>query len=81
MEQKVHIDLTLDQFNPDFEPINILSTDDAIIMGYELGSLSEWGKLFENNFLSLKKEFSGKKTMGAVLKTLKRSTRSRFKFW
>jgi len=81
MEQKVHIDLTLDQFNPDFAPINILSTDDAIIMGYELGSLSEWGKLFENNFLSLKKEFSGKKTMGAVLKTLKRSTRSRFKFW
>jgi hypothetical protein len=82
MEQKVHIDITLDQFNPEFGPINILSTDEAIIMGYELGTLSDWGKLFENNFLSLNKDFSGNKTMRNVLRSLKRTkTRSRFKFW
>ena len=82
MEQKVHIDLTLDQFNSDFDRINILNTDEAIIMGYELGTLSDWGKLFENNFLSLNNEFSGNKTMRNVLRSLKRShTRSRFKFW
>ena len=82
MQQKVHIDITLDQFNPEFGPINISSTDDAIIMGYELGSLSDWGRLFENNFLSLNKEIAGKKTMGNVLRSLKRTkTRSRFKFW
>jgi hypothetical protein len=82
MEQKVHIDITLDQFNPEFGPINILNTDEAIIMGYELGTLSDWGKLFENNFLSLNKDFSGNKTMRNVLRSLKRTkTRSRFKFW
>ena len=82
MQNNVHIDLTLDQFVPAFGPINILNTEDAIILGYKLGSLSDWGKLFDDNFLSLKKVVSGKKTMRNVLKTLKRSqTRSRFKFW
>ena len=83
MQNNVHIDLTLDQFVPAFGPINILNTEDAIILGYKLGSLSDWGKLFENNLLSLNKEFAGKKTMRNVLRSLKRKTqtRSRFKFW
>jgi len=82
MEQKVHIDLTLDQFDPDFKPITIVTTDEAIRLGYELGTLTDWGRLFENNFLSLNKEIGGNKTMRNVLRSLKRTrTRSRFKFW
>jgi hypothetical protein len=80
MKNNVHVDLTLDQFNPNhFEPISILTTDEAIKMGYELGSLKDWEKLFKDDFLSSKKRFSKNKTVGNVMRTLKR--KSHFKFW
>jgi len=83
MKNNVHIDLTLDQFQNknknEFEPISILTTDEAIKMGYELGSLKDWGQLFADDFLSSKKRFSKNKTVGNVMRTLKR--KSRFKFW
>lgn len=79
MEQKLHIDITLDQFDTQFEPITIITTDEAIKLGYELGNLSDWSKLFESNFFSLNKSISRKKTMRNVLRKIK--TRSRFSFW
>ena len=89
MKHNVHLDLTLDQFQNqnqnqnkfqnDFEPVSILTTQEAIKMGYELGSLKEWDQLFKDDFLSLKKHFSKNKTVGNVMRTLKR--KSRFRFW
>jgi hypothetical protein len=89
MKNNVHIDITLDQFqNPNhsdnhFEPISILTTQQAIKMGYELGSLKDWNQLFKDDFLSLKKQLSRNKTVGNVMRTLKRKSqhKSRFKFW
>ena len=81
MKNNMHVDLTLDQFQNEnhFEPISILTTDEAIKMGYELGSLKDWEQLFKDDFLSSKKRFSKNKTVGNVMRTLKR--KSRFKFW
>ena len=81
MKNNVHLDLTLDQFHNQnhFEPISILTTQEAIKMGYELGSLKEWDQLFKEDFLSLKKHLSKNKTVGNVMRTLKR--KSRFRFW
>ena len=83
MKNNVHVDLTLDQFlnknENHYEPISILTTEEAIKLGYELGSLKDWGQLFKHDFLSSKKRFSKNKTVGNVMRTLKR--KSRFKFW
>ena len=84
MKHHVHLDITLDQFNNNepLEPISILTTKEAIKKGYELGGLEDWDQLFKEDFLSLKKKLSKKKTMGNVMRSLKREkTRSRFKFW
>ena len=79
MKHNVHLDLTLDQFQNHFEPLSILTTQEAIKMGYELGSLKDWEQLFKDDFLSSKKRFSKNKTVGNVMRTLKR--KSRFRFW
>ena len=83
MKNNVHLDLTLDQFQNQngnhFETISILTTQEAIKMGYELGSLMDWDQLFKEDFLSLKKHLSKNKTVGNVMRTLKR--KSRFRFW
>ncbi len=79
MKNNVHLDLTLDQFQNHFNPISILTTEEAIEHGYEMGTLKDWDKLFREDFLSLKKNFSKNKTVGNVMRTLKR--KSRFRFW
>ena len=83
MKEKCHIDITLDQFNTQtevFEPIMILSTGEAELLGYKMGTLSEWESLFESDFFSLNKKISSKKTLQTVLRSMRPKTR-RFRFW
>jgi len=84
MKDKCHIDITLDQFNTEYEvfkPITILAKGSAEKLGYKLGSISEWEFLFESDFFSLNKKISSKKTLQTILRSMRPKTRSRFRFW